>query len=118
MTADSRRYDRRMARTAEDRQRVVQMYLDGVPVHQISDETGVPRPTIYYYVRQSGSSPDRGAQRRSKPTDHDELHSALQYAMIQVTELAGQNAVLRARVAELEAQLGIEPQQEGGHMSP
>src|SRR5574343_1867484 len=82
----------------EVRERAVQMYLDGSKLRDITAATGIPRPTIMYYVQASGMEPNRQGTRRSRPRDEAERGDALAWIQTQY------EAAIR-EIARLEAEL-------------
>jgi transposase-like protein len=81
--------------TNEERDRAVKMYQDGAKLRDITAETGIPRPTIMYFVQAAGLEPNRQGTRRSRPRNGDESTQMIDWMMKRMEELARENERLR-----------------------
>jgi AcrR family transcriptional regulator len=83
-------------RTEDTYDRVVELYMSGARLKDITAETGVPRPTIYYALRKRGLTPTR-----TKASDET----------ITVSDVLQQLAAANREIGRLQARL---EQLEGG----
>ena len=84
-------------RTEDLYDEVVDMYLRGSRLSDITKQTGVPRPTIYYALQRRGVKPSR-----NKGSDESVTVSAVLQQLQAANRTIGR---LEAQVAELEARL-------------
>lgn len=84
-----------MGLTDKQRERIVKMYHDKVPVLTIVDKLQVSRATVYNVIRASGEQPSRQRRANSpaRPEDYDDL---LSWALARVEQLERENAEARA----------------------
>jgi orotate phosphoribosyltransferase-like protein len=73
---------------------VVRLYKAGVKTHEITDQTGVPRPTIYWILNERGVRPSRTKAKAAEGID--------------VAQVLAQLAAAEREVGRLEAELQAE----------
>lgn len=84
---------------SEIRDRVVQLYQDGVRLSKITEQTGVPQPTIYFLLQQAGVEPSRTGTRRARPAERDEMAASLAWAMDRISALEAELQEVREQWA-------------------
>lgn len=92
-------------RPPELRQLVIDLYNDGVTYREITERTGVPRPTIAYYVRSAGGELNRTRGPKPSPTTAGEKLATLEFLTQRVEQLAAENADLRKQLESAERRL-------------
>lgn len=89
--------------------RVVEMYVEqGAKLAAITEETGVPRSTIYWILQRAGVDPQRQGTRRATPADSVVAVDALKWAMERIEDLARDNGRLRAEVERLSSLVSVQ----------
>jgi hypothetical protein len=91
-----------MEERVEPYDKVVAMYQSGARLVDITRETGVPRPTIYWALRQRGITPSRT---KAASTEEITVHQVLEQLAVANREVGR----LQARVEQLEEQAKRRP---------
>lgn len=78
----------------DTRTKVVEMYLAGQKTAAITEETGVPRSTIYWILQQQGVQPQRLGKRA--PAASEQARETLEWCMTRILDQERQIATLRA----------------------
>lgn len=102
-----------MALSAEQREKIVEMYRAGKKTAEITKATGAARSSIYFVLTEEGVTPTRQRSpkpatvlpsgREITPSEHTRL---LDWALTRVTELENENGSLRERIRTGRAALG------------
>ena len=91
--------------TPEVEDRVVEMYRSAAKTSEITAETGVPRPTIYWILQKRGITPSR-AKRAPVEVNTDHLLQRLDAQAREIGRLEAEVASKDALIAELMTRLG------------
>lgn len=98
MPADSRYTD-------EQKDEVVELYRRGIKGADISERTGIPRPTVYLILEQRGIKPSRRNTMKARQVDTATLLEQLAERDRLIGRLEEQLVQARAQIAFLQAQL-------------
>jgi HAMP domain-containing protein len=85
---------------AEIQDRVVEMYLSAAKLDEITAETGVLRPTIYYILNKRGIRPQRTRRAAPSEVNTDQLLQRLDAQAREIGRLQAEVESLRAALAE------------------